>query len=111
MKFADVINTLKSNLEQIEDKAMASGFGVVGVRVQEQPFTEGEALNNSFVWIDGDMTDEELNGTCALSLDYADQVNSYFGGHVAIIAGNSFEYGADLGEIVIKDAHVLEVYA
>ena len=57
------------------------------------------------------MTDEELDGTCAVKLEDAQLANSYFGNHVAIIGSDSMEYGQDLGEIILRDAEVLEVLA
>ena len=88
-----------------------SEYEYIGVRVQENEFTEGEVLDNSFVWVDGEMTDEELDGTCAVKLEDAELANSYFGNHVAIIGSNSMEYGQDLGEIILRDAEVIEVIA
>ena len=57
------------------------------------------------------MTDEELDGTCAIMLNDAKLANAYFGDHVAIIGSDSMEYGQDLGEIILRDAEVLEVIA
>lgn len=93
-------------IEEIKDKY---DFGYIGVRVQEDPFTLGETLDNSFVWVDGEMTDEELDGTCAVKIDEAELAKRYFGDYVAIIGGDSMEYGQDLGEIIIRNAEVLEI--
>lgn len=57
------------------------------------------------------MTDEELDGTCAIMLQDAELANAYHGSHVAIIGSDSMEYGQDLGEIILRDAEVLEVIA
>ena len=108
MAKAEAIENIISRIEEIED---TYDYTYIGIRVSDSEFTEGEILDNSFVWIDGEMTDEELNGTCAIMLKDAKLANSYFGDHVAIIGSDSMEYGQDLGEIILSDAEVLEVIA
>lgn len=108
MTKAEAIKSILSRIEEIED---AYDYGYIGIRVSENEFTEGEILDNSFVWVDGEMTDEELDGTCAIMLKDAALANSYFGDHVAVIGSDSMEYGDDLGEIILRDAKVLEVIA
>lgn len=104
----EAIESIMNRVEEIRENC---GYEIIGVRVQENEFIEGEILDNSFVWIDGEMTDEELDGTCAVKLEDAELAKGYFGEHVAIIVGESFTYGEDLGEIIIRDAEVLEVIA
>ena len=104
----EAIESIMNRVEEIRENC---DYEIIGVRVQENEFTEGEILDNSFVWIDGEMTDEELDGTCAVKLEDAELAKGYFGEHVAIIVGESFTYGEDLGEIIIRDAEVLEVLA
>lgn len=108
MAKSEAIENIISRIEEIED---TYDYTYIGIRVSDSEFTEGEILDNSFVWIDGEMTDEELNGTCAIMLKDAKLANSYFGDHVAIIGSDSMEYGHDLGEIILSDAEVLEVIA
>jgi len=38
-------------------------------------------------------------------------VNGYYGEHVAVIAGDYQEWGQDAGEIIIREATVIEVLA
>lgn len=104
----EAIENIMNRIEEIKEN---SEHEYIGVRVQENEFTEGESLDNSFVWVDGEMTDEELDGTCAVNIDDARLANNYFGDHVAIIGSNSMEYGEDFGEIILRDAEVLEVIA
>ena len=104
----EAIENIKNRIDEIRDN---SEYDYIGVRVQESEFSEGEILDNSFVWVDGKMTDEELDGTCAVKLEDVDLAKGYFGDHVAIIGSNSMEYGQDLGEIILRDAEVLEVIA
>lgn len=108
MKKMDAIANIIKRIEEIKEELC---YDYIGIRVQEDEFTEGEILSNSFVWIDGEPTDEELDGTCAVRLENAELAYGYYGDHVAIIAGNSAEYGEDLGEIIIRDAEVIEVAA
>lgn len=108
MKKREVIENIMNRIEEIREN---SDYEYIGVRVQENEFVKGEILDNSFVWIDGEITDEELDGTCAVKLEDAELAKGYFGDHVAIIGGDYMEYGQDLGEIIIRDAEVLEVLA
>ena len=105
---AEAIKNIINRIEEIKDKY---NYDFLGVRVQEKEFTEGEILDNSYVWADGVCTDEELDGTCAVRIEDAELAKGYFGDHVAIIAGYYGEYGEDLGEIIVREAEVLEVLA
>lgn len=96
-------------MEQIAEIKDECEYEYIGIRVQENAFVLGEILDNSFVWIDGEMTDEELDGTCAVKIDDVELAKDYFGEHVAIIGGDHAEYGQDLGEIIIRNAEVLKV--
>ena len=104
----EAIENIMNRIEEIREN---SEYEYIGVRVQENEFTKGEILDNSFVWVDGEITDEELDGTCAVKLEDAELAKGYFGDHVAIIGGDYMEYGQDLGEIIIRDAEVLGVLA
>lgn len=106
MTKAEAIEYVLNNIENIQDQY---DYDYIGVRTQENAFTKGEILENSYVWFDGESTGEELNGTCALMLSDVKQVTGYCGQHVAIIGGFYGEYGQDLGEIIIEEAEVLEV--
>ena len=108
MNKAEAIKNIISRIDEIED---TYDCGYIGIRVSEYKFTKGEILDNSFVWVDGKMTGEELDGTCAIMLKDAELANVYHGSHVAIIGSDSMEYGQDLGEIILRDAEVLEVIA
>ena len=102
---------IKNIIDRIDEIKENSDYEYIGVRVQEGEFAEGEILDPSFVWVDGEMTDEELDGACAVRLEDVELASRYFGDHVAIIGSNSMEYGQDLGEIILRDAEVLEVVA
>lgn len=104
----EVIENVSARAKEIKDEY---AYDFIGVRVQENEFVEGEILDNSFVWIDGECTGEELEGTCAVKIDDAELANKYYGEHVAVIAGYYGEYGIDFGEIIIREAEVIEVLA
>lgn len=108
MTKAEAIKNIIDRIDEIQD---AYDYGYIGIRVSDNEFEEGEILDNSFVWVDGEITDEELDGTCAIMLKDANLANAYHGSHVAIIGSDSMEYGQDLGEIILRDAEVLEVIA
>lgn len=106
----EAIQNIIDRIEEIKDECE---YEYIGIRIQENEFTEGEILDNSFVWVDGECTDEELDGTCAINLDDAKLAleNGYYGEHVAIVAGDHREWGQDEGEVIIREATVIEVLA
>lgn len=40
-----------------------------GIRIQEQGFELGTVDHNSKVWVDGEETEDELDGICAINLN------------------------------------------
>lgn len=99
------------NIRKIVDElGLGYEYEYIGVRVQEQKFELGEMDHVSSVWVDGDETDDVLNGVCATKIDALENLpGEYYGDHIAIICGNSAEYGADVGEIIIEDAIVAAI--
>lgn len=102
-------------LEKMID-ALTCEYEWIGIRVQEAPFELGAMSHESVVWVDGEMTDEGLGGVCAIKCDESnveDRLNyatkTYFGSHVAIIAGNRALYGDDPHEIILMDAKVVHI--
>lgn len=93
------------------------GFDAIGLRVVNKDYadynaTVGETLDSSSVWDDGEYTDDNLNGVCAISVTSIDQMSSYggyFGDRVLIIGSDDTERGDDAGEIIMSDAVVLAV--
>ena len=92
----------------VEDMDLTWDYAYVGVRVQEPEFQLGEIDHLSHVWVDGDETDEELDGICVCKIDRLGREN-YFGDHVAIICGNEATYGEDDGELIISDPVVAAI--
>lgn len=101
-------------IQQAEEIAADAGYAAAGVRVQDVPFAIGPMSHKSHVWDDGDDTGEELPGVCAMRWDRireAQQNGYYFGDYAAVIAGDSYEYGEDSGEIIIHDPVVIAILA
>ena len=95
-------------------------YEYIGVRTQEAAFKLGETDHVSSVWVDGEETSEELDGICCTKLDspaivahcdegMSSQYGTYYGCHIAIIAGNEASYGEDEGELIIRDATVIKI--
>lgn len=103
--------------EEIIDIMNKIGFAYFGIRVDENvDYKVGDYTANSRVWVNNEVTDEELEGTSCVGFMYADEIESaletakgYFGNRVYVIAGNDMEYGEDSGEYVIKDAVVVAI--
>ena len=106
-------------MQDILDRAekYADNYEVVAIRTQEQPFELGSILHCSKVWIDGDETDEEIDGISATSITssavkkHSDDhgFDYYYGHYTAIVCGNDYERGEDIGEVIIKGAVVVEI--
>ena len=103
-------------IQRVEDIAASAlyDYEAVGVRVQDVPFAPCPMSHRSHIWDNGDDTGEELPGVSAMrwdSVNAAQRQGYYYGDHVAVIAGNSWEYGEDSGEIIIHDPVVIEILA
>lgn len=106
--------TIAELKEMINNNDWDVDFGKFGIRIQEQFFTLGSIEHNSKVWFNGEETDEELDGICAIDLNAPEAAeclngNGYFGNHIALIASDSYEYGQDAGEVILKNAEVLYI--
>lgn len=103
--------------QEIIDIMNENGYAYYGIRVDDNVnYKVGDYTANSRVWVDGEVTEEELDGTSCVGFQYEDEIesaleiaNSYFGNCVYVIAGNDMEYGEDSGEYVIKDAVVIAI--
>ena len=104
MKTAEII----AAMEEVETETW---YEVYGIRTQEEPFELGEIDHRSLVWVDGEETDEELDGLSCTRKEFARMHTngSYFGDHIAIIAGTRYTAGEDAGEIIISDPVVVRI--
>ena len=86
-------------------------YECIAIRVQEVPFELGEMSHVSHRWDDGDDTGEELDGVSGTKVSSikANASTTYYGEYLAVIAGNYYTYGEDVGEVVIEDAKVIAI--
>lgn len=86
----------------------------------ESPTVEiDDIVENSWDWLDGDPTEEELEGTCALQVDPDDELEDIehvlkeaemylWNAKQLVLLGCMYkEYGNDNNEIIMRDAIVL----
>lgn len=100
----------KKFIQQITNAAdgLCEAYDKIGVRVQDEPFSFGPILHRSHVWTNGDDTGVQLDGVCAQDVTTLTLYhNHYLGDHIAIVAGNDYQYGDDPGEIIFRDAVVV----
>lgn len=101
------------NNGQVKEIIESGEFDSYGFRIQEIDTTEiGNEINYvSKVWVEGEETDEELNGVCAISAkvvkSLSNQSGDYFGNYIYLLGSNSTESGEDFGEIIMQNAVVL----
>ena len=120
MATATDINPVK--VQEIIKLIELGDYDFYGIRVihgQAAPAKVGDTLDTSYRWEDGEPTDDELYGTCALAVDcysnisrsLAALIKGYgsLGDQVVLVGGHQCEWGEDAGEIIIKDAVVLMV--
>lgn len=122
---------MKNMIDQIRGIILKGEYEVYGIRVDyDLAYSVGDTCNNSHQWwydepcenCDLEYNEDmlcwdggELPGTCALEVTEEDvdeilkNSEMYFGDHVTLIAGDSYEAGNDLGEVIIDKAKVLLV--
>ena len=75
----------------------------------------GDTLHNSYVWVDGKQTEEELNGVSSLEVKsnnierILEKLGQYKWGEsgIILVGGDIREWGEDEGEIIIRKARCL----
>lgn len=84
-------------------------YEYIGLRIQESNYGQevGDEIEHcSRHWIDGDMTDDEIDGICAVNVAAAAKKVLSFGGYIGtiviVIGSNRSEYGEDDGEIILQ---------
>lgn len=105
-----------TTIKQIaEAQTEHSNWEYVGIRVQEDAYgvQVGDVMTHkSSIWIDGEMTDETLDGVSAVSVKLARYMSDYesYTGDIAIVLGsNRATYGEDETEIIMRRATVLGI--
>lgn len=117
-------------LNQVIEQAYDAGIYGFGIRAMKGGVVVkvGDELENSYHWEDGEFTDEQIDGTCAIGVDvdfgeledteyFLEQlaeVKKTYGGNgeqIVLIAGhqNLDEAHMDNGEIILSDATCIAV--
>lgn len=97
----------------IDMAAFEEDYAYIGIRVQEETYglkVGDKVIHNSRVWVDGEETEEELDGISATMYSaMANTNNEYFGEYVLILGDNKMNYGEDEGEIILSYPTVLAI--
>lgn len=98
---------------------------VFGIRYDEREFAPGDVVPHSYHWIDGEPTDDPIDGTCTIRYDngrfymdddYADieiddirefARNYNYYGSAYLVEGKSNGGGDDRDEVILEDPVVL----
>lgn len=121
---------MKNAVKEIREAVENSDFEFFAVRATDDDMKVGDICRASRDWdYEHDQpSDELLDGACGTGFRYnwgaSEQKNesaidnaidynvvNYTAKHLYVIAGNEATYGADVGEVIIKDAVVLYVIA
>lgn len=107
--------------EKMNGKSGSYYLGLRGMYADEGLGT----MKNSLVWDDGNKTDEELDGTCAVIIgvwwDEAefdidavasaiDTAKDYGDGKYGLLVGDDFIGGEDIDEVIIRNAECVYVF-
>ena len=112
-------------VEVDEKQALKSNF--IGIRYDDNVYQLGDELENSHDWPEGNWTETELDGACAVNMmssggDYQDldefkehaieqlnDSNEYLNENVYLISGTSYEYGNDPNEVILRNPEVIGI--
>ena len=98
----------------------------IGIRFSDEEYKIGDDVENSHNWVDGDWTDEELDGASTVnvaepwSYDSLDELKEtaierlnkagrYPYDYAYLVAGTSSDYGEDTNESIIRNAEVVGI--
>jgi len=97
----------------------AAEFDHYGVRAHRSSAVIGKTLGNSKVWVDGEATDEELNGISTIKVKSTADLDKAIGTlqamycwdneTIVLVGGFTGSWGEDAGEFVIEDNICLAV--
>lgn len=107
------MSKVREIISGVDIDEIGAEYGFIGIRVQDEAFglhVGDTVMHNSHIWDDGEDTEEELDGVCAMNLRALDMIIcEYYGETILVLGSDDAEYGDDLGEIVMRDAKVLAV--
>ena len=119
------ITTIEELMEILESGEY-NYYGLRGATNHDVANIERGYLDRSYNWVDGEKTDEQLDGTCALSVgDFLSEreilrrynrIAMYTAQHgtstILLIADNNQEYGEDENEVILgSNGHGADVVA
>jgi len=104
-------------INEILSQAKINNEDAIGIRIVDDYYDDydlkiGDKLGVSYVWFDGDYTDEKLNGVSAISFDAKLEdvtFKGYIGKKILVINGSIEGYGEDEGEIIVADAEIIDI--
>lgn len=90
-----------------------------GIRAHRSEAIVGQSLGNSRIWVDGECTDEELDGISTIKVSEVDDIdaivsklrNEYCWENetIVLVGGYYGSHGEDAGEFIIRDNVCLAV--
>ncbi|RLC88744.1 MAG: hypothetical protein DRJ03_01450 [Chloroflexi bacterium] len=105
-------------IKQIAQKVISENhdYDAVGIRMQDElhGLEIGDKIEHkSYIWIDGERTDDTLDGVSAVDAEMAAQYNLgfgyYAGEYILILGGNYYSHGEDDGEIIMQAPTVINI--
>jgi hypothetical protein len=107
------------NIQAIADMIKAGDYEYYGLRAHRREPVIGKSLGKSRVWIDGECTDDELDGISAVRVKAGDDLDAIIdrlrreycweAETIVLIGGYIASQGEDRGEIIIRDNICLAV--
>jgi len=112
---------IRNNLDDVFTKDYLKKQGIV---FKPKIYSVGDTMDKSWVWVDGNLTNETLGGTSSIGIDISEKLksnlieamkvlkNNYYSksNEIYLIGGDFGEWGADPGEFIIKNAKVLRIF-
>lgn len=98
------------------DIIKAGEYEYYGIRVSDSPPELGSVVPVSRIWVDGDPTDECLDGTCAVQVTDPERLpdlpqRGYPGSTLILLGCMYMSYGEDADEIIMQGAVALAASA
>lgn len=85
------------------------GYRIVAADSDDYNSKIGDTLEPSHVWDNGEYTDDLQNGTACIDPKQLSSAQKYYGDRVLVIASDSREWGNDPGEMILRDAKVIDI--
>lgn len=124
--FTDLLTALTTDNDE--------NLGLYGLRIHHQKAEIGEMLENSYTWVDGEQTDEELDGTCTMGIENANEAglikaiknlgreacekfgidgnsfHTYHGVQYVLVRGDFGRAGEDKDELILSNPIVIAAF-